>query len=467
MDRSLSQLSKLACCEPGEVSAFWPWSVTRGEEGELRFGNFSASDLLSQFGSPLYVLDEDDFFGRATVWVSAMAESFWEGYGMSGATVSYATKAFASGYAIKLALDAGLSLDTATAGELGLALRAGAVGAQLGLHGNNKSDAELELAISHDVAHIYVDSLEEVERLSHVSARLGKRANVMVRVTTGVHAGGHDFIATAHEDQKFGLSLASGQAEQAARSAAANEHLNFLGLHCHIGSQILSPSAFLESALRLLKLRSVLLESGVEVPELNFGGGYGVRYLPSDPLPLSPAEFAPRLAQTIREYCLSRQESVPHVLIEPGRSIVGPAGVTLYQVGSIKEVPLEDGTTRTYVSVDGGMSDNLRPALYGASYTALLANRVSREPLRLSRVVGKHCESGDIVVRDVALPADLQRGDILAVPVTGAYGSSMASNYNLVPRPAVVGVGAGQVRLHIRRESEEDLWARDLLVSEK
>jgi diaminopimelate decarboxylase len=286
-----------------------------------------------------------------------------------------------------------------------------------------------------------------------------------VRVTTGVHAHTHEFVSTAHEDQKFGLSVAGGQAARALRAVLARPELQLLGLHSHIGSQILDLGGFEVAARRLLALRVELAdERGVLMPEVDLGGGYGIAYTGTEDVP-DARDVATSLAGVVARACAEAGTPPPRISVEPGRAIAGPSTLTLYAVGTVKAVetgePADGVPRRTYVSVDGGMSDNIRTALYGAQYTAALANRVSTAPVARCRVVGKHCESGDVVVRDVDLPADVGRGDLLAVPATGAYGRSMASNYNVVPRPPVVAVRDGRVRVLVRRETVDDLLALD------
>lgn len=363
---------------------------------------------------------------------------------------------------MRLANQAGLGIDTASIGELTCALRAGAPAANIGLHGNNKSEAEIRLAIRAGIGRIIADSLYEVQLISRVAAELGARdVPVMVRVNSGVHAGGHEFIATAHEDQKFGLAPA-GDALVAARQIHDEARLRFAGLHSHIGSQIFAYEGFAQAARRMIQVAAALRDHGIATDHVILGGGYGIAYSARDDVAPSPKDFANRLAEAVRTETARQGVDVPRIGVEPGRSIAGPSMVTLYRVGTIKHQPLGDGTTRAYVSVDGGMSDNIRPALYGAHYTALLASRRSTAQGMLARVVGKHCESGDIVVHDVILPADLRAGDVLAVPATGAYGHSMASNYNMVARPGVVGVEGGATRQIIAAETVDDVLARDV-----
>ncbi|NCT91407.1 diaminopimelate decarboxylase [Cellulomonas sp. APG4] len=441
-----------------------PWPVTAGltRDGATVVGGVDVRDLVAEHGTPVYVLDEEDFRARARAFRSAFSDAFAR-IG-TGVDVYYAGKAFLSVAVARWAREEGLRIDTATGGELAVALRAQVPGPEIGLHGNNKSDDELDRALAARVGRIVVDSLEEVARVARAVERRGDGvpAPVMVRVTTGVHAGGHEYISTAHEDQKFGLSVAGGQALEALEAVVATPGLELLGVHSHIGSQILEPDGFAVAARSVLGLRAELAQrTGVLVPEVDLGGGFGIAYLPGESA-LDPAVAAEGLAAAVATACAELGTAVPRISIEPGRAIVGPAGLTLYSVGTLKPVAVDEGLVRTYVSVDGGMSDNLRPALYGADYTARVLSRPTGDVMTLARVVGKHCESGDVVVRDVMLPADVRRGDVLGVAATGAYGRSMASNYNQVPRPPVVAVRGGTARVLVRRETEDDLLALDL-----
>jgi diaminopimelate decarboxylase len=356
----------------------------------------------------------------------------------------------------------GLSLDVCSGGELTVALRAGTDPRRIGFHGNNKSVTELRRALEAGVGRIVVDSYDEIERLAELAAETGVVAPVMVRVTAGVEAHTHEYIATAHEDQKFGLSLAAGQALEAVRRTSRDPRFRLLGLHSHIGSQIFDTSGFEVAARRVLALHAQVSEElGVEMPELDLGGGFGIAYTQQDD-PADPAQLAVELTTIVERECRSLDVAVPRLSVEPGRAVVGPAMCTLYEVGTVKEVALDAGASRRYVSVDGGMSDNIRTALYDADYAAALASRRSAAPAVLSRVVGKHCEAGDIVVRDEFLPGDVAPGDLVAVPGTGAYCRSMASNYNHLPRPPVVAVRDGVATVVVRRESEDDLLRTDV-----
>jgi diaminopimelate decarboxylase len=441
-------------------SHVWPSGAVRADGADLtqrsvRIAGVDVRDLAAQYGTPLFVLDEDDFRSRAAQFREAYADD------VVPADVFYAGKAFLSARVARWVAEEGLNLDVCSGGELLTAMRAGFPAERIALHGNNKSTAELELALDSGVGRYVVDSFEEIVRLAAAAGERGLVADVLVRVTVGVEAHTHEFIATAHEDQKFGLSLAGGEAEEAVRRILKLASLRLVGLHSHIGSQIFDTAGFEVSAHRLVGLAArVRDEHGIELAELDLGGGMGIAYLDDDD-PLSATVMADLLRAIVTRECAAYGLSVPRLAVEPGRAIVGPSMVTLYEVGTVKEVDLGSGHRRTYVSVDGGMSDNIRTALYDADYTVRLVSRVSEAAPVLSRVVGRHCESGDIVVRDCWLPSDVTAGDLLAVAATGAYCRAMASNYNHVPRPAVVSVRDGRADLVLRRETPDDLLALD------
>ncbi|GIG60930.1 diaminopimelate decarboxylase [Longispora fulva] len=437
---------------PTDVNALMPklWSSTvfRTDEGSLSFGGVDVRKLAAEHGTPAYLFDEDDFRSRCRAFKTAF----------EGAEVYYAGKAFCAKAVIRIVAEEGLSLDTCSGGELAVALAAGMPPERIALHGNNKSVAELTRAVEAGVGRIVVDSFTEIERLTAIARQRGVRPKVMIRVTVGVEAHTHEYISTAHEDQKFGFSLSGGAARQAVDQILADDVLELRGLHSHIGSQIFDTSGFEVSARRLLGFQSEIFEGyGRQLPELDLGGGYGIAYTSQDD-PLPPADLARNLRKIVEHECAGYGLAVPHLSVEPGRALIGSAMCTLYEVGTTKDV---DGI-RTYVSVDGGMSDNIRPALYDAAYSATLASRSSQSPAMLARVVGKHCESGDIVVKDEFLPSDIGPGDLLAVPGTGAYCRSMASNYNHAVRPPVVAVRDGASRVIVRRETEEDLLRLDV-----
>jgi diaminopimelate decarboxylase len=430
------------------MADLWPATVVKDASGELHIGGLPVSRLAEEYGTPAYLLDEEDLRARCRAFKTAF----------DGADVFYAGKALLCKAIVRIVQEEGLYLDVCTGGELATALAAGMDPARIGFHGNNKSVSELARALDAGVGRIIVDSFDEIARLTDLARSSRKRPKIMIRVTVGVEAHTHEFIATAHEDQKFGFSLAGGEAYRAAERILGEDVLELRGLHSHIGSQIFDASGFEVSARRILGLhKRIRDELGVTLPELDLGGGFGIAYTSQDD-PQPAAELAEQMRKIVEDECGALGLDRPHLSVEPGRAIVGPAVLTLYEVGTVKPM---DGL-RTYVSVDGGMSDNIRTALYDASYSATLASRSSQAGPMVARVVGKHCESGDVVVKDEFLPADIRPGDLLAVPGTGAYCRSMASNYNHVPRPPVVAVRDGQSRVIVRRETEDDLLALDV-----
>jgi len=436
----------------GLVGRLWSSTAHKRADGVLEIGGVSLPDLTAEHGTPAYVVDEDDLRARARAFRDAFA----------GYDVYYAGKAFLCRAVARWVVEEGLRLDVCTSGELAVALAADVPPQRIGMHGNNKSVAELERALSVGVGRIVIDSDAEIDRLDELTTRLGVTAAVLVRVTAGVEAHTHEYIATAHEDQKFGFSLAEGDALAAVRRVLACERLELRGLHSHIGSQIFDASGFEVAARRVLGLHAQIEhELAVTLAELDLGGGFGIAYTTQDD-PAEPRTLAQALTRIVERECRALGIAVPRLAIEPGRAIAGPATCTVYEVGTTKEVPLDGGHVRRYVSVDGGMSDNIRTALYDADYSCTLASRRSRAAPVLSRVVGKHCEAGDIVVKDEFLPGDVGPGDLLAVPATGAYCRSMASNYNHVPRPPVIAVSGGTSRLLLRRETEDDLLRLDV-----
>ncbi|MFK0130266.1 diaminopimelate decarboxylase [Streptomyces rubiginosohelvolus] len=427
----------------------WSRTVTRDADGALTVGGIAVARLAEEFGTPAYFLDESDFRARCRAWADAFGPD---------ADVFYAGKAFLSRAIVRWLKEEGLNLDVCSGGELTTALDAGMPAERIAFHGNNKTVAEIERAVEAGVGRIVLDSFQEIVRVAHIAQRRGVRQRVQIRVTVGVEAHTHEFIATAHEDQKFGIALADGQAAEAVRRALSLDGLELIGVHSHIGSQIFDMAGFEVSARRVVQLLAEIRdEHGVELPEIDLGGGLGIAYT-SDDDPREPHEIAKALSDIVTRECESAKLRTPRISVEPGRAIVGPTAFTLYEVGTIK--PLEG--LRTYVSVDGGMSDNIRTALYDAEYSVALVSRTSDAEPMLVRVVGKHCESGDIVVKDAFLPADLAPGDLIAVPATGAYCRSMASNYNHALRPPVVAVREGEARVIVRRETEEDLLRLDV-----
>jgi diaminopimelate decarboxylase len=434
----------------------WSSSVTTG--AELSIAGISAKDLAKEFGTPTFFIDEADFRARALAWNEALKEAF----GDKAGTVYYASKAFSCTEVARWIKDLGIGIDVSTGGEMAVALAGGIDPKKIEVHGNNKSIAEIEKAISVGVETIVIDSMYEIDRVAGAAAKAGKVQRVLLRLTPGIEAHTHKSIATAHEDVKFGFSIASGAAWTAITAVHNQPSLELRGFHAHIGSQIFGFESFEILAERFVTfLAKYRDEFKKELPALDLGGGYGIAYLEGD-VTVIPRDAMQALANAVKKHCAAFNLQIPTVSIEPGRAIVGPTMFTLYEVGTVKDVTLENGTHRRYISVDGGMSDNIRPSLYGAEYTTILANRTSTATTTSSRLVGKHCETGDIIIREIELPDDIVPGDLLAVPATGAYGRSMASNYNHVPRPSVVAVKDGKARVIVRRESIEDLLALDV-----
>ncbi len=411
--------------------------------GRLSVGGVDLCDLAGELGTPLFVYDEAHLRSRCREAVAVWGDG-----------VAYATKAFLCQAMARLAHEEGMCLDVSTGGELHVALTAGVPADRLVLHGNNKSDAELYRAVVAGVGRIVVDSFDEIDRLARVLAeepgRLPERARqrVLVRVTPGVEAHTHEFVRTGQDDSKFGFGLASGAAAEAVARLQHTAGVELVGVHAHIGSQVFRMASFAEAVDVLAGFFTPL-----DLPELCVGGGLGVAYVAGEPSP-TMAEWA----DSVRSAC--RRAGLPEgvrVTAEPGRAVAATAGMTLYRVGTVKELP----GIRSYVAVDGGMSDNPRPVLYGSGYEAFLPRAASARRPRAVRLVGKHCESGDVLVADARLPADLAVGDVVGTPVTGAYGYAMASNYNKVPRPAVVFVSAGRARVVVRRETDDDMIRLD------
>ena len=435
----------------------WPRNAVRDDDGVVSIAGVPVTEIAAEFGTPVFVVDEDDFRSRC----HNIATSFG-----SGERVRYAAKAFLCTEVARWVAEEGLSLDVASGGELAVALHAGFPAERIALHGNNKSCAELTAAVANRVGHVVLDSMTEIERLDRIAGEANTVQDVLVRVTVGVEAHTHEFISTAHEDQKFGLSLASGAAMAAVRRVFETDHLRLVGLHSHIGSQIFDVAGFELAAHRVIGLlKDVVVEFGVDktaqIAIIDLGGGLGISYLPQDdPPPMS--ELADTLQMIVRNESAAVGLPAPKLVVEPGRAIAGPGTITLYEVGTVKDVAVASDRHRRYVSVDGGMSDNIRTSLYGAEYDVRLLSRTSDAEPTLSRVVGKHCESGDIVVRDAWMPDDVAPGDLLGVAATGAYCYSMSSRYNLIGRPAVVAVRDGRARLILRRETVDDLLSLEV-----
>jgi diaminopimelate decarboxylase len=427
-----------------------PRTATVDDAGRLAIDGCDVEAIAREHGTPLYLYSETELRARAREYRDAFGPD----------AVSYAAKAFLCTAMARLVADEGLHLDVATGGELQVALHAGFPSARIVFHGNNKSEVELRLALDAGIGRIVADSFSELDRIEALVAKGADAPSVLVRVTPGVEAHTHEYIATGADDSKFGFTVSNGSARDAALRVTKSDAMHFAGFHCHIGSQILVLESFARAAAVVAELAAdVTRATGAPVREINLGGGLGVPYTADELDAPSIAEFGRETRTNFADACATFQlDPAPELTVEAGRSIAAPAGVTLYTVGTIKEI----AGVRTYVAVDGGMSDNPRPATYGADYEAALPARIASPRPFVATVAGKHCEQGDVLVRDAHLPADVAVGDVLMTPVTGAYGHSMASNYNLVPRPAVVFVRDGRARVVVRRETIADLIARDV-----
>ncbi|MBQ3088031.1 MAG: diaminopimelate decarboxylase [Clostridia bacterium] len=422
------------------------------KNNHLYFGGADTVELAKQYGTPLYVFDEQ-LIREACRDFKNSIEDYYNGNGM----VLYASKAFSCKEMYRIANEEGIGVDTVSAGEIYTALSAGFPAEKIFFHGNNKTDSELFYAVENGVGHIVIDDFGEIQRLNKIAGDMGKTVTVMLRIKPGIDAHTHEFIKTGQNDCKFGFTLETGEAMEAAKKTIEAKNLNLSGFHCHIGSQIFSTDPFCLAAEVMVKfIKQVADETGCTVSELNLGGGFGIRYTDEDE-PLPYAEFMNKVSNELKNCCNKLSLPIPKVFIEPGRSIVGHAGITLYTVGSIKTIP----NIRTYVSVDGGMSDNPRYALYGAKYDAVVANKAEEPSDFVATIAGKCCESGDLIGENIKI-ATPKTGDILAVLATGAYNYSMASNYNRLPRPAAIMVKGGESRVIINRETFEDLISKDV-----
>ena len=422
------------------------------KNNHLYIGGADTVSLAEKYGTPLYVFDEQVIRDACRDYKNSI-ERYYDGKGM----VLYASKAFSCKEMYRIALEEGIGVDTVSGGEIYTALSAGFPAENIFFHGNNKTDAELKFAIQKGIGHIVIDDFDEIDRINAFAEEMGKKVTVMLRIKPGIDAHTHDFIKTGQNDCKFGFTLETGEALEAAKKAIAAKNLNLSGFHCHIGSQIFTTEPFtLAASVMASFISRIANETGHTVKELNLGGGFGIKYTEKDtPLPYS--EFMQKVSAQLKYSCEELSLPVPKVYIEPGRSIVGPAGITLYTVGSIKTIP----HIRTYVSVDGGMCDNPRYALYGAEYDAIIANKAEQPKDFKATIAGKCCESGDLIGENIMIQTPAT-GDILAVLATGAYNYSMASNYNRIPRPAAVMVKNGESRVIINRETFEDMVSKDV-----
>ncbi len=432
--------------EPPDELSVWPASTRHAPHGDLSVGGVSLTGIAERFGTPAYVLDEDEVRLRCRAYRRAFPDT----------DVLYAAKAFLCRAMANWVRQEGLGLDACSAGELELAVTAGFPADRIVLHGNAKSPQDIEAALRLGVGRIVVDSTSEVTRLA-AQVLAGHRQQILLRVVPGVAAGGHAAIRTGTDDQKFGLSITDGSALHAVARVLDQPRLRLVGLHCHLGSQITTAKPYLLAVRRLVGLLVRIREQhGVTLPELDIGGGHAIAYRPGEAA-MDIAALGPRVRAELTAGCAAGALPVPRLTVEPGRAVAGPAGVALYRVLAVKRTG-----EHTFVAVDGGMSDNPRPALYGVRYAPRLVGRHSTAPYATADVVGRHCEAGDIVAKDVRLPADTRPGDLIAVPVAGAYHLSMASAYNLVGRPPVVAVTDSRARLLVRRESPADLSTRDV-----
>ncbi len=427
-------------------------SILKTKEGHLVWGGVDCLDLANEYGTPLYVFDEQ-MIREACRDYKTSIERYYDGNGM----VLYASKAFSCKEMYRIANEEGIGVDVVSGGEMYTALSSGFPNEKIFFHGNNKTTAELQLAIKNNIGRIVVDDFDEIDRIERIAETYDKTAFIMLRIKPGIDAHTHEFIKTGQNDSKFGFTLENGEAFQAVKKAASKKYVKLVGFHCHIGSQIFSTEPFCLAANVMANfMAKVEKEIGYCVSELNLGGGFGIRYTEKDdPLPYS--EYMQKVSAQLKYSCKELGIPVPKVYIEPGRSIVGPAGITLYTVGSIKTIP----DVRTYVAVDGGMSDNPRYALYGAEYEAVIANKADEPKDFNATIAGKCCESGDLIGEDIMIQKPATN-DILAVLATGAYNYSMASNYNRLPRPAVVMVKDGKSRVVVKRETFEDIISKDI-----
>jgi diaminopimelate decarboxylase len=432
---------------PHTLKDVLPVTSRMRDDGHLEIGGADVVALAERYDTPLMVMCEETFRTQCRRYRDAFPD----------ARVYFAAKSLSALAAFRMATEEGLGVDVASGGELYAALAAGVPASTMIMHGNNKTDAELAMAVEAGVAHVAVDSLDELERLSGIAAGAGKTQTIVLRVTPGIEAHTHEYIQTGQEDSKFGMSIENGLALEAAKRAVDLPGIELVGAHAHIGSQITGAEAFLRLVEVMFEfVEAVRRTTGAVLSEMNLGGGLGIAYTKEE-FPADIALHGKLIREAVAQQAARIGVPAPVLSVEPGRSIVANSVVTLYRVGVVKEIP----GVRTYVSIDGGMSDNIRPMLYGARYSALLANKCDEHPARVVTIAGSHCESGDVLIKDVALPESIRRGDVLAVPATGAYGYTMASNYNKMRRPAIVLVKDGADRLIVRRETYEDLVRLD------
>lgn len=428
-------------------------SLYVNNKNHLTIGGYDTVELAKKYGTPLYVMDEDLIRKTCRTYKNAIDKHY-----NSNGMVLYASKAFSCMHMCKLIADEGLGLDVVSGGELYTAIKAGMPADKIYFHGNNKTEEELKMAVENNVGRIVVDNVFELGLLNSISQEAGKVSKILFRIKPGIDAHTHEFVMTGQIDSKFGVALETGEAMDIVKKASELKNIEVVGAHCHIGSQIFDLPPFEQAAKVMLEFMADVRDAlGIEMNELNLGGGYGIKYLP-DHDPIEYDEYILAVSRIVKEVCKKRSFKLPFVLMEPGRSIVGPAGITLYTVGAVKNIP----NIRTYVSVDGGMTDNPRYILYGSEYDAVIANKANMTGEDVITIAGKCCESGDILIKDIKMPS-VEVGDTLAVLATGAYNYSMASNYNRIPRPPVVMISGGKDKLIVKRESYEDIIKNDII----
>ena len=429
----------------------FPDTAEINADGHLVIGGCSALDLAEEYGTPVYVLDEATIRAKCRAFVSEFGKR------VPGAKVAYACKAFINPALARVLAEEGLGFDVVSGGELATIASTGSGLDDVYFHGNNKTPQELEEAINQSIGWVVVDSFHELELLDHLAREAGKTQDIMLRVSPGIDPHTHVYTTTGILDSKFGFSIQTGHAAQAVRQALAAKNLNLRGLHFHLGSPVFELEPYSAATDLVLRFAAEFREDGLELQHFSPGGGFAVAYT-RDQKPPSVAEYAEAICSAMTATCEELSMELPTLVVEPGRSIIGPAGVALYRVGAIKDIP----GVRKFVSVDGGMGDNIRPALYEAQYEVVVANKANAEPSETVTIAGKYCESGDLLAQGVSLPV-IESGDLLAIPVSGAYCPSMASNYNLNPRPPMVLAADGSSRLIRRRESYQDLMYCDVV----
>lgn len=423
-----------------------------GEDRNLCIGGYDVQKIAKEYGTPAYIMDEDEIRKNCRVYTNAL-KHYYDGNGIA----LYASKALSCKYIYRIAMEEGMGIDVVSGGELYTALKAGFPAEKIYFHGNNKTADELKMALTNNIGRIVVDNIFELETLNEMAGSLGKTAEIMFRIKPGIDAHTHSFVQTGQIDSKFGVALETGEAEDIVTKANAMDNVKVVGVHCHIGSQIFELAPFELAAERMMNFIADMKDKyGIEIKELNLGGGYGIKYTENDS-PINYDKYIEAVSKVVRRISEERSVALPFIVMEPGRSLVAEAGLTVYTVGAVKEIP----NIRTYISVDGGMGDNPRYILYESEYEAVRVRDPLAEKTMTATIAGKCCESGDILIKDAKLP-EVKAGDLVAVLATGAYNYSMASNYNRIPRPPIVMVSGGKTKLAVKRESYDDLIINDL-----